>query len=228
MTLGDLVLVNAFLIQLYIPLNFLGVLYREIKQSLTDIERMFRLLEQNREVAGRARRARRSPRGACAVRFEHVGLRLRRRSARSCSTCQLRRSPRAARSPWSGTRGSGKSHAGAAAVPLLRRQRRRASASTAGHPRAARRRACARAIGIVPQDTVLFNDTHLLQHPVRPARGDARGGDRGGAGGAHPRVHRAPARRLRDAGRRARPQALRRREAARRHRARPAQESRRS
>ena len=51
MTLGDLVLVNAFMIQLYVPLNFLGVLYREIKQSLTDMERMFSLLEQNREVA---------------------------------------------------------------------------------------------------------------------------------------------------------------------------------
>ncbi|MEO8937331.1 MAG: ABC transporter ATP-binding protein/permease [Burkholderiaceae bacterium] len=51
MTLGDLVLVNAFMIQLYIPLNFLGVIYREIKQSLADVDRMFTLLDQNREVA---------------------------------------------------------------------------------------------------------------------------------------------------------------------------------
>ena len=51
MTLGDLVLVNTFMIQLYIPLNFLGVIYREIKQSLADMERLFGLLEQNREVA---------------------------------------------------------------------------------------------------------------------------------------------------------------------------------
>jgi ATP-binding cassette, subfamily B, heavy metal transporter len=51
MTLGDLVLVNSFMIQLYIPLNFLGVIYREIKQSLADMERMFSLLEQHREVA---------------------------------------------------------------------------------------------------------------------------------------------------------------------------------
>jgi ABC-type transport system involved in Fe-S cluster assembly fused permease/ATPase subunit len=51
MTLGDIVLVNAFMIQLYIPLNFLGVLYREIRQSLTDIERMFGLMETHREVA---------------------------------------------------------------------------------------------------------------------------------------------------------------------------------
>ena len=51
MTIGDLVLVNAFLIQLYMPLNFLGVVYREIRQALTDIERMFDLLAVSREVA---------------------------------------------------------------------------------------------------------------------------------------------------------------------------------
>ncbi len=51
MTIGDLVLVNAFLIQLYMPLSFLGVVYREIRQSLADIERMFDLLSVNREIA---------------------------------------------------------------------------------------------------------------------------------------------------------------------------------
>ncbi|RCS56683.1 ABC transporter ATP-binding protein/permease [Parvibium lacunae] len=51
MTLGDLVLVNAFMLQLYVPLNFLGVIYREIKQSLTDMDRLFRLLRENQEVA---------------------------------------------------------------------------------------------------------------------------------------------------------------------------------
>ena len=51
MTLGDLVMINAFMIQLYIPLGFLGVLYREIKQSLTDLDKMFTLMEKEREVA---------------------------------------------------------------------------------------------------------------------------------------------------------------------------------
>src|SRR5206468_894462 len=51
MTIGDLVLVNAFMIQLYIPLNFLGVLYREIKQALADMERMFALAKEHTEVA---------------------------------------------------------------------------------------------------------------------------------------------------------------------------------
>jgi ATP-binding cassette subfamily B protein len=51
MTIGDLVLVNVLMIQLYIPLNFLGVLYREMKQSLADIDRMFGLLETHQEIA---------------------------------------------------------------------------------------------------------------------------------------------------------------------------------
>src|SRR6185436_3755724 len=71
MTIGDLVLVNAFMIQLYIPLNFLGVLYREVKQALTDMERMFALTAEHTEVAD----APGAPALVVAdgeVRFEHV------------------------------------------------------------------------------------------------------------------------------------------------------------
>ncbi len=71
MTLGDLVLVNSFMIQLYIPLNFLGVIYREIKQSLADMERLFSLLDQNREVADGAGAQPLVTHGA-QVEFSHV------------------------------------------------------------------------------------------------------------------------------------------------------------
>lgn len=67
MTLGDLVMINAFMIQLYIPLNFLGVIYREIKQSLTDLDKMFALLEREREIAD-------TP-GALALQVTHGQLR---------------------------------------------------------------------------------------------------------------------------------------------------------
>ena len=71
MTLGDLVLVNSFMIQLYIPLNFLGVIYREIKQSLADMERLFSLLDQNREVADAPHAQPLVTKGA-QVEFSHV------------------------------------------------------------------------------------------------------------------------------------------------------------
>ena len=71
LTIGDLVLVNAFLIQLYMPLNFLGIVYREIRQSLTDIERMFKLLSTHREVVD-ATDAIDLPHGDVEIRFEHV------------------------------------------------------------------------------------------------------------------------------------------------------------
>ncbi|MEO5698616.1 MAG: ABC transporter ATP-binding protein/permease, partial [Burkholderiaceae bacterium] len=73
MTLGDLVLVNALMIQLYIPMNFLGVIYREIKQSMTDLEKMFTLLGEHREIADSPDALPLVHRGA-TVRFEHVGF----------------------------------------------------------------------------------------------------------------------------------------------------------
>ncbi len=51
MSLGDLVLVNAFMLQVFIPLNFLGVVYSQVKHALSDMDQMFQLLEKNPEIA---------------------------------------------------------------------------------------------------------------------------------------------------------------------------------
>lgn len=71
MTLGDLVLVNAFLLQLYAPLNFLGFVYREIKHSLADMEKMFTLMGQNAEIKD-ADAAMALATKSASIRFDHV------------------------------------------------------------------------------------------------------------------------------------------------------------
>src|ERR1043166_3332213 len=71
LTLGDLVLINGLLIQLYIPLNFLGMVYREIKQALADMSRMFRLLAQDREIQDKPS-AVTLPAGPARISFEDV------------------------------------------------------------------------------------------------------------------------------------------------------------
>ena len=73
LTLGDLVMVNAFLLQMFQPLGFLGVMYREIKQSITDVERMFALLHRPREVED-ATNARPLNINGGSVSFEHVSF----------------------------------------------------------------------------------------------------------------------------------------------------------
>ncbi len=73
LSIGDLVMVNVLLIQLYIPLNFLGVMYREIKQALIDVEKMFRLLGENQEIADKPG-AKPLTIGGAAVRFENVNF----------------------------------------------------------------------------------------------------------------------------------------------------------
>ncbi|HEY0202063.1 MAG TPA: ABC transporter ATP-binding protein/permease, partial [Burkholderiaceae bacterium] len=74
MTLGDLVMVNAFMIQLYVPLNFLGVIYREIKQNLTDLQKMFALMEREREIADLPSAQPLAGLAQPAVRFEDVSF----------------------------------------------------------------------------------------------------------------------------------------------------------
>ena len=155
MTIGDLVLVNAFMIQLYIPLNFLGVIYREIKQALADMERLFGLIEENAEIRDRPGARPLATRGA-AVRFEHVDFAYEGNRQILFDVSFV--VPAGRTVAVVGPSGSGKS----TLARLLYRFYDVTSGSIAidGQDiRAVQQTSLRAAIGIVPQDTVLFNDT---------------------------------------------------------------------
>jgi ATP-binding cassette, subfamily B, heavy metal transporter len=155
MTLGDLVLVNSFMIQLYIPLNFLGVIYREIKQSLADMERLFALLDQNREIAD-APDARPLQTHGALVKFSHVDFSYE--SKRQILFDVDFTIPAGTTTAVVGHSGSGKS----TLSRLLYRfyEVDRGAITIDGQDlRAVTQDSLRHAIGIVPQDTVLFNDT---------------------------------------------------------------------
>jgi ATP-binding cassette subfamily B protein len=159
LSLGDLVMINAFLIQLYVPLNFLGVLYREIKQSLTDLDRMFELLEREREVA--------DPPGAPALRVGEGAVRFENVSfaydpARPILHGVSFEIPAGCTVAVVGASGAGKS----TLARLLYRfydvsnPREGGRITIDGQDiRQVTQDSLRRAIGIVPQDTVVFNDT---------------------------------------------------------------------
>ena len=155
LTLGDLVLINGLLIQLYIPLNFLGMVYREIKQAQIDLDRMFRLLAENREIQDRPD-ARDLGGAQAAVRFDGVdfGYNPNRQILFGVSF----EIPAGHKVAVVGHSGSGKS----TLARLLYRF------YDVGHGRILvnetdireiRQAGLRSAIGIVPQDTVLFNDS---------------------------------------------------------------------
>ncbi len=155
MTIGDLVLVNAFMIQLYIPLNFLGVLYREIKQALADMERMFALTAENTEVAD-APGAAPLDAGDGEVRFEHVdfGYEKNRQILFDVSFTI----PAGKTVAVVGPSGAGKSTLSRLLFRFYDVTDGRILIN--GHDLRSVQQASVRAaIGIVPQDTVLFNDT---------------------------------------------------------------------
>ena len=156
LTLGDLVMINAFMIQLYIPLNFLGVIYREIKQSLTDLDRMFNLLEKEREVADAPNAQMLSLASPPSVAFEHVDFAYEQN--RPILQDVSFTIPAGKTVAIVGPSGSGKS----TLARLLFRfyDVQQGVVRIDGHPLNHLTQASVRqAIGIVPQDTVLFNDT---------------------------------------------------------------------
>jgi len=155
LTLGDLVMINAFMIQLYIPLNFLGVIYREIKQALTDLDKMFTLLERNREIDDVP--------GAMPlvvtqghVRFEHVSFAYD--PSRPILHDVSFEIPPGKIVAVVGPSGAGKS---TLARLLYRFYDIDSGAITIDGQelRSVTQSSLRAAIGIVPQDTVLFNDT---------------------------------------------------------------------
>ncbi|HSC97765.1 MAG TPA: ABC transporter ATP-binding protein/permease, partial [Casimicrobiaceae bacterium] len=155
MTIGDLVLVNAFMIQLYIPLNFLGVIYREIKQALADMERLFRLIEEHAEITDRMGAGPLIARGG-EIRFEHVDFAYEpNRQILHDVTFTV---PAGRNVAVVGPSGSGKS---TLARLLYRFYDVQAGRITIDGQdiRAVQQASLRAAIGIVPQDTVLFNDT---------------------------------------------------------------------
>lgn len=167
MTLGDLVMVNAFMIQLYIPLGFLGVLYREIKQGLTDLEKMFTLMEREREIAdvpgalplalhGASANTLSAEAGNASVSFQHVHFAYD--PARPILHDISFDIPAGKTVAVVGPSGSGKS----TLARLLFRfyDVQQGQIQIAGQDIKQVTQASVRAvIGIVPQDTVLFNDT---------------------------------------------------------------------
>ncbi len=167
MTMGDLVLVNAYLLQLFIPLNFLGFVYREIKHSLTDMEKMFSLLDKPLDIRDQPG----APAlvvGNGAVRFEYVdfGYQAERQILHDLDFDI----PPGHKVAVVGTSGAGKSTLSRLLFRFYDVDNGRILIN-GQDIREVSQQSLRAAIGIVPQDTVLFNDT--IYYNIAYARPDA-------------------------------------------------------
>ncbi len=167
LTLGDLVLINAYLLQLFMPLNFLGFVYREIKHSLADMEKMFSLLKKHPDIPDRPD-ARPLQLRDGAIRFEKVsfGYDPKRQILHEVDF----EVPAGHKVAVVGHSGAGKS--------TLSRLLFRFYEIDSGHiyiddqdVQSVTQSSIRKAIGIVPQDTVLFNDT--VRYNIAYGRPDA-------------------------------------------------------
>ncbi len=167
LTLGDLVMVNAFLLQMFQPLSFLGVMYRQIKESITDVERMFTLLKRPREIED-AEDARELVVGAGAVKFEQVDFAYNPdRPILHDISFDI---PAGRTVAAVGSSGAGKStlarllfrfyDVGAGSIRIDGQDIRQVTQDS-----------LRAAIGVVPQDTVLFNDS--IYYNIAYGRPDA-------------------------------------------------------
>ena len=167
LTMGDFVMVNAFLIQLYIPLNFLGTIFREVRHSLTDMERMFSLLDETTEIEDKP--------GAIELRTTHPEVRFNKACFNYNEDRQILNDvdiliPPGSKIAVVGPSGSGKS----TIARLLYRFFDVTSGSVTIDGidiRDLTQESLRAAIGVVPQDTVLFNDT--IGYNIRYGRPDA-------------------------------------------------------
>ena len=167
MTLGDLVLVNAFMLQLYMPLHFLGFVYREIKHSLADMERMFTLLDEHKEIEDKPD-ATALAAAQATIRFSHVDFSYEpNRQILFDVSFDI---PAGRNIAVVGHSGSGKS----TLARLLFRFYDVQSGSILINDqdiRAVTQQSLRAAMGIVPQDTVLFNDS--IYYNIAYGRPDA-------------------------------------------------------
>ena len=166
-TVGDLVLINTLMLQLYVPLNFLGVMYREIKQALIDVDKMFTLLDAPHEIIDAPNAAPlQVTRGR--VEFRHVDFAYN-------DNRPILHDVSFTIEPNTTTAVVGKSGAGKSTLSRLLFRFYDAQSGDilidGQSVRAVTQESLRQAIGIVPQDTVLFNDT--LGYNIRYGRPDA-------------------------------------------------------